>query len=95
MEWAKNVYWMVCLLLDYDSKVTRNDLMLKLREKSVDSRPFFYPISQMPVYDKSDKINTVTYDISRRGLNLPSSVNLTENEIEYICTAIKTILKYT
>jgi len=74
-EWAKNVFWMVCLILDTDFGISRSELMAKLKEKGIDTRPFFYPISQMPMYN-SGKINPVAYDISQRGLNLPSGVNL-------------------
>lgn len=95
MNWAKNVYWMVCLLLDKDSQILRDELMLKLKEVMIDTRPFFYPMSQMPMYNNSDKVNTIAYDVSKRGINLPSGVNLDRGEICYICEKIKTILKHT
>ncbi len=90
-NWAKNVYWMICLLLEDDSKITRDELMAKLKEKGIDTRPFFYPITQMPVYYEK-KTNSAAYYISKRGLNLPSSVNLVEKDIEFICNEIKDIL---
>jgi len=91
-EWAKNVYWMVCLVMDKSSPLSRDNLMIRLKEKGIDTRPFFYPISQMPMY-RSSKINPVAYDISQRGVSLPSGVNLNKEQIAYICQQLKGILK--
>jgi perosamine synthetase len=93
-EQAKNVYWMVCLILAKNISISRDELMLKLKEKGIDTRPFFYPASQFPMY-KCFNRNPTAYEISKRGLNLPSGVNLTIKEIEYICKMIKTILNLT
>ncbi len=92
MKWAKNVFWMICIVLYSDFGVRRDELLAKLKEKSIDTRPFFYPISQMPMY-KCKKINIVAYGNSNKGLNLPSGVNLTKEKVEWICEEIKTILK--
>ncbi len=91
-EWAKNVYWMVCMVLEGDIKIFRDELILKLKEKGIDTRPFFYPVSQMPMYNNSGKINPMAYDISQRGLNLPSSVNLKKEDIEWITKIILEII---
>ncbi len=75
---------MVCLVLDKDFGLTRDDLMKKLKDNGIDTRPFFYPMSEMPIYRSSG---------TNKGLNLPSGVNLTKEEVEWICEEIKTILK--
>ncbi len=87
-EWAKNVYWMVSIVLDNDLGITRDELIIALKNNNIDSRPFFYPISQMPMY-YTENINPTTYSISKRGLNLPSSVNLQKQEVEYIVSTLK------
>ncbi|MGO8762381.1 MAG: DegT/DnrJ/EryC1/StrS family aminotransferase [Desulfobaccales bacterium] len=86
-DWAENVYWMICLLLEESISGKRESLMQKLKQKGIDSRPFFYPISLMPMY-KSEEINQIAYSVSRRGLNLPSGVGLTRDEVQYIAQAI-------
>lgn len=91
-EWAKNVYWMVCLVMNKDFGISRDELMNKLKERGIDTRPFFYPISEMPMYN-SGSVNPVVYRISTKGINLPSGANLKEEEVKWICTNIKTILK--
>lgn len=82
-EWAKNVYWMVCLILDKDFGITRDELMRSLKDKGIDTRPFFYPLSHMPMY-KDSTVNPIASTISKRGLNLPSSVNLKEDDVKWI-----------
>lgn len=94
-EWAKNVFWMVCLVLDKDFGITRDELMVELKKKGIDTRPFFYPISQMPMYQGSGNYsNPITKNLSEKGMNLPSGVNLNKGDVEWICETIKTILKH-
>jgi dTDP-4-amino-4,6-dideoxygalactose transaminase len=35
----------------------------------------------------------ITTDVSKRGLWMPSSSTLTDNELEYVCKKIKELLK--
>jgi len=90
-EGVRNVYWMVCLIIEKDFGMNRDALMVRLKEKGIDTRPFFYPISKMPMY-KGNETNPIAYEISQRGLNLPSGVNLKRGEVKYICQQIKEIL---
>ena len=93
-EWARNVYWMICFLLDKNFRINRDHLLRKLKETGIDTRPFFYPMSQMPMYNKG-KMNHVAYETSQKGFNLPSGVNLTKEDVEWVCAKTKTILKHT
>ena len=55
-------------------------------------RPFFYPLSSLPAYKQEDKykpLNPIAYDICSRGINLPSALNITENQIEKVSEGIK------
>jgi perosamine synthetase len=91
-EWAKNVYWMVCLVNEKFDEEKRDDFMKKLKEKGIDTRPFFYPCSMMPMYKQDNFINPVSYDLYKKGINLPSGYNLKEENIKWICFNIKKIL---
>lgn len=95
-EWAKPVCWLYSILIDpRKHKISRDRLIEELRRKNIDSRPFFYPVHQMPPYKKYIKrgqtFKTTEY-LSARGLSLPSSIDLTNNQINYIVRAIKTEL---
>lgn len=93
-EWANNIFWMVCLVMEMDGRLgkARDDLMARLKENGIDSRPFFYPVSQMPMYCNDKAVNSVAYDISERGLNLPSSVNLIKEDVARIGNTLKSLL---
>lgn len=84
--WAESVYWMYCLEVDGMSDDVRLSFMSRLREKGVDSRPYFYPISDMPIYPVAD--TPVAHAVSQRGINLPSFVGLTREDVHFICRQV-------
>ncbi|MGQ9585016.1 MAG: DegT/DnrJ/EryC1/StrS family aminotransferase [Anaerolineae bacterium] len=87
-EWAENVYWMYSVLVEDDFGLDRDALMAALRERGVDTRPFFYPIHIMPPYDRGERF-PVAERLAARGVNLPSGLSLTEEQIAMICGAIR------
>jgi perosamine synthetase len=88
--WAKNIYWMVCLEIEGYTEVKRDEFISKLKVKGVDSRPYFYPVSDMPIYESAE--TPVTHKICQRGINLPSYFDLTEEQVKYICKTVKELL---
>ena len=86
----KNVYWMICLEVIGYNEAKRDNLMKKLKEKGIDSRPFFYPISDMPMYEKAN--TPITHKVYQRGINLPSYYDLTKKEVKYICEKVIELL---
>ena len=91
-EWARNVYWMVCVEVEGITDERRQALMAALRERGVDSRPYFYPISDMPIYPGAD--TPVTHRYSRAGMNLPSFVDLTEDDVRFVCSQFLSALDH-
>lgn len=85
-EWADSVYWMYCLEVEDMTDTSREQLIQALRERGVDSRPYFYPISDMPMYHAND--TPVAHEVSQRGINLPSFVDLTRKDVEFICRQV-------
>lgn len=92
--WAKNVYWMNSLLLKFDSPIGRDELAMKLLEKGIETRPFFYPMHILPPYQTlvAGQYYPIADLLSRNGLNLPSSADLTKSDIEYIANTILKLL---
>jgi len=86
----KNVYWVICIELLNFSENERDTLMAKLNVKHIDSRPYFYPISEMPMY--SSVYTPVTKLISKRGINLPSYYDITQDQVVYICKELIKLL---
>lgn len=87
MSWAKNVYWMYSILIENDFGMDRNELMRKLEENGIETRPLFYPIYIMPSY-KFDEKFPIAEKISKRGISLPSGVTLEEEHIKKIVQTI-------
>ncbi|WP_324735232.1 DegT/DnrJ/EryC1/StrS family aminotransferase [Thermococcus sp. SY098] len=92
MPWAKNVYWLYSIVLEDSSNVSRDELMEKLKERGVETRPFFYPLHTLPIY-KTNKSFPVAEKISKNGINLPTSSKLEKNDIAIISEAIKKVIK--
>ena len=86
--WAKNVYWMYSILIEESFGMSRDELMAYLGQRGIETRPFFYPIHEMPPYRTEGDFPTSIY-LSRTGLNLPSSVKLTPEQIELVVSVIK------
>lgn len=65
----------------------RDELMAFLKEKNIGARTFYPPLHSEPAYNIKASFS-VTEEISAKGLWLPSSVLLTEEQIEYICKCV-------
>jgi perosamine synthetase len=89
-KWAQNVYWMICLEFDDFTEQDRDELMISLRQNNIDSRPFFYPLSEMPMYDKAH--TPIAHKIYKKGINLPTYYDLKEEQIHYICEKVKELM---
>lgn len=67
----------------------REELIKYLKNRGIGSRPFYPPLHSEPAYNYANMHFPITEEISAKGLWLPSSVNLTNDQIEYICQSIK------
>jgi len=81
-NWAKNALWMICLEVDWLNEATRSQFMQALRERGIDSRPYFYPVSAMGIYPAQS--NPVAKRKSAIGINLPTYYELGEDDVEMI-----------
>lgn len=94
-EGTFNSYWLYTFLVKDNAPFSREDLMDYLSKKGVESRPVFYPLHIMPpykTYGNKEHLQTSTL-ISKSGVSLPSSVNLSELESKYICNSISDFIK--
>jgi len=99
-KWAKNVYWMYGILIEKEFGINAEQVREELFKNGVDTRAFFIPMHQQPLYEKKDerfpdtKGNFPVADmLSRKGFYLPSSSSLKKDEIKYICEKITSIRK--
>lgn len=90
---TKNVYWMVTAVVEDGRGLTKEEMMKQLDASGIDSRPFFHPLSSLPAYAmdaeaaKAQSRNKVSYQVSPYGVNLPSAMNLSEEQVDQVCRA--------
>jgi perosamine synthetase len=95
---TRNSFWMVTIVLNSNFGLEKERLMAQLKEKGVDSRPVFYPLSSLPAYSRSEQAqaaqqrNQAAYALTPFAVNLPSALNLTESEVIYVCDVLREIL---
>ena len=91
---TKNTYWMVTVLIDDKQSRSKTDWMGLLAEHGIDTRPFFHPLSSLPAYAGNPHAKTAaernvhSYRVSRCGINLPSGLNLAEDDVHYVCQTL-------
>ncbi|AVQ37349.1 perosamine synthetase [Clostridium botulinum] len=92
-EGVKNVYWLYSILVEEEYPLTRDELIFKLRENGIESRPFFMPVHEMTPYKycKCGDIS-VTKKLACKGINIPSSLGLKKEDIESVCNKIVDVI---
>lgn len=95
---VRNSYWMVTAIFDEVLGLTKKDVMARLEDRNIDSRPFFSPLSSLKAYADLDHQNAqlrnpVSYQLGTYGVNLPSGYNLTKEDVGYICGALADVIR--
>jgi perosamine synthetase len=93
-DYAKNVYWMYGVLVEDVFGMSRDALRAALKKEGVDTRDFFYATPSMPLVrahiDPAERF-PVAEDLERRGFYLPSGLAITDEQIRYVCDAVRKI----
>ena len=91
-DYISPVMWTISMQLDPKHFTgNRDDIMKKMLKVGVETRPGFYPFSDMPVYD-CPKLPNVE-EVSRNVISLPSFTSIKNSEINYICDKLIELLK--
>jgi perosamine synthetase len=93
-SWAETNEWMFSLLLPEKATNRRDEIIRKLAEKDIMTRPFFDTFTtQLPFLgDGVAEPRPTAYEIASRGMNLPSSFQITDEEIHGVCETFQSIL---
>jgi perosamine synthetase len=89
---------MTTALWDLTSSITKFDVVQKLKEMGIASRPYFSPLSSLKAYEgaidtkRAQEKNHVSYDICSRGVNLPSGGSLTKENAKYTIQSLEALL---
>lgn len=76
------VNWITCVLLDKPDSIIRDKILNELKNFGIETRPFFYPITSLPMY--KNNVNSVSENLSARGLNLPTFAGISKEQIKFI-----------
>jgi perosamine synthetase len=86
MPYARNMYWVVGVLLD--DTIDSDILASKLKARGVDTRPFFYPLHLQPLLKKyalgKQAVLPVTERLAKQGIYLPSFIGIASDDIDYV-----------
>ena len=67
----------------------RDELKAFLKERGVGTREFYPPLHSEPAYGYTHLSFPGAQEISLKGLWLPSSIKITDEQIVYVCDCIK------
>lgn len=87
---VRNSFWMSTIVLNPSCHITATDLRAELLKCGIPTRPFFHPLSSIPAYSRLESAhdyearNPISYSVSARGLNLPSALRLTKEQVDYV-----------
>lgn len=92
-SYATSNFWMFTILLS-EKFVTysRDQVIEKLKEKGIETRNTFYPLSDLPPYRQNSADLLISKSVAYRGITLPSSTKLSRKDIRTVCDILKKIL---
>lgn len=95
-EWdanARHVHWMVGIRIEQNAGFTRDELRKHLDSHEIDTRTFFCPMGRQPFLREQPGFRDIPCPVADRlwedGLYLPSTTNLSDDNIEEIVDAIR------
>jgi perosamine synthetase len=96
MSWAQNVYWVYGIVLGDERKTDAVHVMHKLRNKGIETRPFFLGMHEQPVFHAMGLFCGENYPVSerlsRQGFYIPNGLALTNEQIAEVIAAVKECL---
>jgi perosamine synthetase len=89
---TSNSFWMTTIVLDPELGWPKERLMARLDAEGIDSRPFFHPLSSLPAFG-SQRPQPVAGAIAPYGVNLPSALCLTREDVARVSRAVREALE--
>ena len=88
---VKHSYWM-CTIKTPEN-IGLMELKNHLRFNGIETRPVFFPIHTMPMYERPNEKFPIAEKISQNGITLPSYPDLTKDNIHEIVDKVRSFLK--
>lgn len=92
--WAVTCPWVFCITIDsQEFGQTRDQLIETLAEEGVESRRFGIPLHKLPPFREQSLARgdqcPVAEHFSETGLYLPSSTDLQDDQVDYVCEVVR------
>jgi perosamine synthetase len=95
-DYAENIYWVYGLVLKDDIFLSTEEVLRRLFDSKISTRPFFWPMHEQPVFLKMGLFDGVSCPIAekiaRRGFYIPSGLALTDEQIQQVTLALQEVL---
>lgn len=96
-EYADSIYWVYGVVLKDCALLSAKQIMDRLEERRIGTRPFFYPMHLQPVFRRmglfTGEVYPVAEKIAQRGFYIPSGLALTHEQIVQVAIALKEVIK--
>lgn len=91
-DWNTPNFWLSVMTLK--GSVRPIDVMEALEAENIESRPVWKPMHLQPFFAEYDYIGgNISEDLFENGICLPSDTKITDEELEKVCTVIKSLWK--
>lgn len=96
-SFADNIYWVFGVVLDESIRCDANWAIQELKNLGIETRPFFWPIHEQPIFRKMGLFeNTclpVAERLARKGFYLPSGLGLSQGDRDEVIRCVWKIMK--
>lgn len=96
-EYAENIYWVYGIVLDDNVPMDNVEMQIRLKEKRIGSRTFFWCMHEQPVFKEMGLFENEMYPnaerLARRGLYIPSGLALTDEQMDIVADAVIDIMR--
>lgn len=95
VDGRRSVDWLFTIMLDEPIRARRDEVMARLFERGIETRPVFYPMHVLPPYQEMSKDDgpfPVAERIAGAGISLPTWAGLEREDVVYVCQALRDCL---
>jgi perosamine synthetase len=96
-DYADNIYWVYGIILDDRLSFDAAEVMQRLAQFKIGTRPFFWCMHEQPVFHKMGLFAGESYPVAermaRRGFYVPSGLALKDEQIKLVAQILKEVLK--
>lgn len=86
--WSESVNWLYTVRIDVPSDRDRDDVIARMADDGIETRPVFYPMHQLPPYFEPGGAYPVVDRLARTGVSLPTHLKLDDVDVKRVCESL-------